>query len=148
MCVCATQHARHARGDPQQGAHVVWVTLTTAIHDDIDPVALNLLTPSLVAAMRVQLAGKWKHAAMTYRDDHPGILPVEKAAPGCRPNSRLLPVTVAKERMTVWAPWALAKVIAEAQALQAANLLQQLDLAQIDMVDAEPVAELDEVEDI
>ncbi len=148
MCVCAAQHAYHARGNPQQGERAVWVTLTTDIHDGIDPTARHLLTPALTAAMRVQLAGKWKYASMTYREEHPRILPVEKAAPGCRPNSRLLPVTVAKEKMTMWAPWALAKVIAEAQALQAANMLQRLDIAQIDQVDAEPVAEVDVNEDI
>ena len=88
--------------------------------------------------MRVQLVGKWNHAAATYREQHPGVLPVQKSVPRHRPSKRLLPIAVANEKMAVWVSWAFKRVMEEAQELQAAQLFQQLDIAQQAQVDQEP----------
>lgn len=104
------------------------------------------LTPSLIAALRVQLAGKWKYAATAYRASHPGVLPLEKSAPGCPPTTLLLPVQDAQEKMMLWVPWGIEQILRQALALQVA--LRPLTVEQRAAVDAEPEANVMENEEV
>jgi hypothetical protein len=94
----------------------------------------KMFSPYFVG-LQSQLEGKWKYAANAYRTAHPNDLPAEKYYRN-RCYKRLLPRTVAEERMVVWIPWAI-------QRLQPgfAELAQQFAALTLDRqaaVDAEP----------
>jgi hypothetical protein len=100
----------------------------------------------MFGGMCVQIAGKWKYAAMTYRAANPGVLPPEKTAPGCPPSTRLLPIEEAKHRMDIWVPWAIQKIIRQGQAMQ--KTYAALDPELEAKVDQEPEEEVLENEEL
>lgn len=65
---------------------------------------------SVYVALYAQIAGKWKYAAIKYREENPGVLPESKHQQGTAACKHLLPIAVAEQKMLVWIPWAIQRV--------------------------------------
>ena len=85
-------------------------------------------------ALQLQLEGRWKYAANTYRNDHPDELPDEKFYRNRR-HTRLLPRVIAEERLAVWIPWAIQRLREGFEALAAQ--FAALTLVQVQAVENE-----------